>query len=294
MADQPPALPSVALLGTGIMGLGMGRSMLRSGLPLHAWNRTPARARPLGPDGAVIAATAADAVRDADVIVTMLSDGAAVSAAMTAAAPGLREGQVWAQASTVGVAGLEPLADLAREHGLLFVDAPVLGTRQPAEQGALTVFAAGPDAARPVLAPVFDAIGRKTVWLGTSPGTASRLKLVVNSWVLAVTTGVAEALALARGLDIDPDLFLQAVAGGPLDCAYLQSKAAAILSGDFTANFSVALAGKDARLVTEAGTAAGVRLDVAPAVADRFRRAAELGHADEDMAATYFASFGGG
>ncbi len=112
--------------------------------------------------------------------------------------------------------------------------------------------------------------------------------------MLAVTTGVAEALALARGLDIDPDLFLQAVAGGPLDCAYLQSKAAAILSGDFTANFSVALAGKDARLVTEAGTAAGVRLDVAPAVADRFRRAAELGHADEDMAATYFASFGGG
>ncbi len=294
MVDQPPALPSVALLGTGIMGLGMGRSMLRSGLPLHAWNRTPARARALGPDGAVIAAAAADAVRDADVIVTMLSDGAAVSAAMTAAAPGLREGQVWAQASTVGVAGLEPLADLAREHGLLFVDAPVLGTRQPAEQGALTVFAAGPDAARPVLAPVFDAIGRKTVWLGTSPGTASRLKLVVNSWVLAVTTGVAEALALARGLDIDPDLFLQAVAGGPLDCAYLQSKAAAILSGDFTANFSVALAGKDARLVTEAGTAAGVRLDVAPAVADRFRRAAELGHADEDMAATYFASFGGG
>jgi len=220
MVDQPPALPSVALLGTGIMGLGMGRSMLRSGLPLHAWNRTPARARALGFGGAVIAATAADAVRDADVIVTMLSDGAAVSAAMTAAAPGLREGQVWAQASTVGVAGLEPLAGLAREHGLLFVDAPVLGTRQPAEQGALTVFAAGPDAARPVLAPVFDAIGRKTVWLGTSPGTASRLKLVVNSWVLAVTTGVAEALALARGLDIDPDLFLQAVAGGPLDCAY--------------------------------------------------------------------------
>lgn len=294
MADQPPALPSVALLGTGIMGLGMGRSMLRSGLPLRAWNRTPARAQVLESDGAVIAATAADAVRDADVIVTMLSDGAAVSAAMTAAAPGLREGQVWAQASTVGVAGLEPLAGLAREHGLLFVDAPVLGTRQPAEQGALTVFAAGPETARPVLAPVFDAIGRKTVWLGTDPGTASRLKLVINSWVLAITTGAAEALALARGLDIDPDLFLQAVVGGPLDCAYLQSKAAAILSGDFTANFSVALAGKDARLVTEAGTAAGVRLDVAPAVADRFRRAAELGHADEDMAATYFASFDGG
>jgi 3-hydroxyisobutyrate dehydrogenase len=298
MADQPPAQPpaqpSVALLGTGIMGLGMGRSMLRAGLPVRAWNRTQARAQPLEADGAVIAKTPADAVRDADVIVTMLSDGPAVSEAMTAAAPGLREGQVWAQASTVGEAGLQPLAELASKHSLLFVDAPVLGTRQPAEQGALTVFAAGPDAAGPVLAPVFDAVGRKTVWLGTEAGTASRLKLVVNSWVLAVTTAAAEALALARGLDIDPDLFLQAVAGGPLDCAYLQSKAAAILSGDFSANFSIELAGKDARLVTEAGSAAGIRLDVAPAVAGRFRRAAELGHADEDMAATYFASFGGG
>ncbi len=294
MADQPPALPSVALLGTGIMGLGMGRSMLRSGLPLRAWNRTPAKAQALRSHGAVIAATPADAVRDADIIVTMLSDGAAVSEVMTAAAPGLREGQVWAQASTVGVAGLEPLAGLAREHGLLFIDSPVLGTRQPAEQGALTVFAAGPDAARPALQPVFDAIGRKTVWLGSDAGTASALKLVVNSWVLALTTSAAEALALARGLGIDPELFLQAVGGGPLDCAYLQNKAAAILSGDFAANFRLELAGKDARLVTEAGRAAGIRLDVAPAVAERFRRAAELGHADEDMAATYFASFDGG
>jgi len=294
MADQPPALPSVALLGTGIMGLGMGRSMLRSGLPLRAWNRTPAKAQALRSHGAVIAATPADAVRDAEIIVTMLSDGAAVSEVMTAAAPGLREGQVWAQASTVGVAGLEPLAGLAREHGLLFIDSPVLGTRQPAEQGALTVFAAGPDAARPALQPVFDAIGRKTVWLGSDAGTASALKLVVNSWVLALTTSAAEALALARGLGIDPELFLQAVGGGPLDCAYLQNKAAAILSGDFAANFRLELAGKDARLVTEAGRAAGIRLDVAPAVAERFRRAADLGHADEDMAATYFASFDGG
>ncbi len=298
MADQPAGQrsgqPQVALLGTGIMGLGMGRSMLRAGLPLRAWNRTPAKAQALEPDGAVIAKTPADAVDGAAVIVTMLSDGPAVREAMAAAAAGLHAGQVWAQASTVGVAGLPPLAELAREHGLLFVDAPVLGTRQPAEQGALTVFAAGPDAARPAAQPVFDAVGRKTVWLGAEAGPATRLKLVVNSWVLAITTGAAEALALARGLDIDPELFLQAVAGGPVDCGYLQSKAAAILGGDFSANFGLEMAGKDARLVSEAASAAGIRLDVAPAVAGRFRRAAELGHADEDMAATYFASFDGG
>src|ERR1022692_525503 len=299
MSDQPSALPSVALpsvalLGTGIMGAGMGRSMLRAGLPVHAWNRTRSAARALESAGAVVAADPADAVRDADVIVTMLSDGESVSQTMAAAAPGLREGQAWAQASTVGVASLEQLAGFASSRGLLFVDCPVLGTRQPAEQGALTVLAAGPDAASGAVQPVFDAIGQKTLWLGAEAGTASRLKLVVNSWVVAMTTGAAEALALAKGLGIDPRLFLQTVAGGALDSGYLQAKGSAILAGDFAPSFTVAMAGKDARLITEAAGLAGIRLDVAPAVAERFRRAAELGHADEDMAATYFASFDGG
>ena len=293
MADQPSAQPSVALLGTGIMGAGMCRSMLRAGLPVRAWNRTAAAAQALASEGAMVAATPADAVRDVSVIVTMLSDGDAVVETMAAAAPGLSDGQVWAQASTVGVAGLAPLAGFARSHGLLFVDCPVLGTRQPAEQGALTVFAAGPDAARTALQPVFDAIGQKTVWLAAEPGTATRLKLVVNSWVLALTTGAAEALALAKGLDVDPRLFLQTVSGGPLDCGYLQAKGSAMLAGDFAPSFTVEMAGKDARLISEAAAGAGVRLDVAPAVAARFRRAAALGHAAEDVAATYLASFDG-
>lgn len=292
MAEHPGSAPRVALLGTGIMGAGMGRSMLRAGLPLTVWNRTQAKTEGLAADGASVAATPADAVRDAQVIVTMLADAPAVADAMAAAAPGLRRGQVWAQTSTVGVAGIEALARFAREHDLIFVDAPVLGTRQPAQQGALTVFAAGPDGARPLVEPVFGAIGQKTHWLDR-PGQATRLKLVANSWVLTVTTGAAEALALARGLDIDPRLFLDAVSGGPLDCGYLQLKAKAILDGDFSANFTVEMAAKDARLVADAAEAAGVRMDIAPAVAGRFGRAAELGHATRDMAATYFASFGG-
>ncbi len=292
MAEDAGSRPPVALLGTGIMGAGMGRSMLRAGLPLTVWNRTQAKSEVLKVAGASVAATPADAVRDAQVIVTMLADSRTVADAMAAAAPGLRAGQVWAQTSTVGIAGLQPLARFAREHDLIFVDSPVLGTRKPAEQGALTVFAAGPDDARPFAQPVFDAIGRKTQWLGEA-GTASRLKLVVNSWVLSLTTAAAEALALARGLDVDPRLFLQSVSGGPLDSPYLQTKAEAILEGDFSPSFSVAMAGKDANLITEAAQAAGIRLDLAPAVAGRFRRTAELGHAAEDMAATYFASFDG-
>ena len=285
--------PAVALLGTGIMGTGMAHSILRAGLPLRVWNRTEARAKALEPDGAAVAASAADAVAEADVIVTMLPDADVVADVMRQAAPGLRAGQAWAQTSTVGLTGVKHLARLAAEHDLLFVDAPVLGTRQPAERGVLTVFAAGPDRARQWVQPVFDAIGERTVWLGTSAGAASRLKLVVNNWVLAVTNATAETLALAKGLGVDQDLFVQAVSGGPADCLYMQAKAAAIMKGDFTPNFTVQMAGKDAELIVAASQAAGLRLDLAEAAARRFGRAAGLGHAGEDMAATYFASFSG-
>jgi 3-hydroxyisobutyrate dehydrogenase len=290
MADTQAGRPMVALLGTGIMGVGMGRSMLRAGLPVRAWNRTIAKARPLAEAGAKVAETAAEAVRGTDVIVTMLADARAVRGTMTAAKPAITAGQVWLQASTVGVTGCDELATLAGELGLVFVDCPVLGTREPAERGELTVLAAGPEDARRAAQPVFDAIGQRTLWLGPA-GQASRLKLVVNGWVLDLTTSAAEALALAEGLGIDGELFLQTVTGGPLDCAYLQAKATAILQRQFAANFSVTMAAKDARLIAEAGSAAGIRLDVAPAVAERMARTAELGHGDEDMAATYYASF---
>src|ERR1039458_1984546 len=161
------------------------------------------------------------------------------------------------------------------------------------DQGALTVFAAGPDAARTTVQPVFDAIGSKTVWLGQEPGAASRLKLVVNSWVLALTSGAAEAVALAQGLDLDPGLFLDAVSGGPLDCPYLHTKAGAIINDDFSPSFSAEMAGKDARLIVEAAGQAGIRMDVAAAVAERLRRTVDFGHGSQDMAATYFASFDG-
>jgi 3-hydroxyisobutyrate dehydrogenase len=201
---------------------------------------------------------------------------------------------VWAQSTTAGLEALPGLAAFAAEHGLVFVDAPVLGTRQPAEAGKLVVLAAGPAEARDPLAPVFGAIGARTIWTSedAASGTASKLKLVANSWVLTLTQGTAEALALAKGLDVDPKDFLDLVAGGPLDSGYLKAKSAAILSGDFEPSFTVATAEKDARLIAAAGESAGVRLDVISAGAERFRRAAEQGHGDEDMAATYFASFG--
>jgi 3-hydroxyisobutyrate dehydrogenase len=285
---------TVTVLGTGIMGAAMARNLARAGHAVRVWNRTRGKAEPLAADGAYVADSPADAVEGAEVVVTMLYDAAAVREVMGQAVPGLRSGASWAQSTTVGIDAVGESAAFAREHGLVFFDAPVLGTRQPAEAGQLLVLAAGPAAARPVVAPVFDAVGSRTVWTGedASAAGATRLKLVANSWVLAVTTATGETLALARALGVDPRDFLAAVEGGPLDMGYLRAKSALVLEDRLTPPaFAVATAAKDAGLIVEAGERHGVRLDVAAAGAERFRRAAELGHADEDMVAAYFASF---
>ncbi|MFF8729198.1 NAD(P)-dependent oxidoreductase [Streptomyces sp. NPDC015171] len=285
---------TVSVLGTGIMGAAMARNLVRAGHTVRAWNRTRAKAEPLATDGAHIAGTPSEAVEGADVVLTMLYDGPAALDVMREAAPALRRGAAWVQSTTAGIEAIGELAAFAREHGLVFFDAPVLGTRQPAEAGQLVVLAAGPSEHRAVVTPVFDAVGSRTVWTGEdgADGAATRLKLVANSWVIAATAAVGEVLALAQALDVEPQSFFDTIAGGPLDMGYLHAKAGLILNGQLSpAQFAVATAAKDARLIVRAGERNGVRLDVAAASAERLERAAAQGHAEEDMAAAYFASF---
>ena len=285
---------TVSVLGTGIMGAAMARNLVRAGHTVRAWNRSPAKAEPLAADGAQIAATPAEAVRDADVVLTMLYDGPAVLEVMREAVQGLRPGIVWAQSTTAGIEAVGELAGFAREHGLVFFDAPVLGTREPAEAGQLTILAAGPEQGREAVTPVFDAVGARTLWTGEDGAAAgaTRLKLVANSWVLAATNAAGEVLALAQALGVDPQSFLGLIAGGPLDMGYLHAKTALILEDRLSpASFAVATAAKDAHLIVRTGQQHGVRLDGAAATADRLTRAAAQGHADEDMAAGYYASF---
>ncbi|MFE6280929.1 NAD(P)-dependent oxidoreductase [Streptomyces sp. NPDC057877] len=285
---------TVSVLGTGIMGAAMARNLAQAGHTVRVWNRTRAKAEPLTADGARVTATPAEAVEGADAVLTMLYDGAAALDTMRQAAPALRPGTAWIQSTTAGLDATADLAAFAADHALRFYDAPVLGTRQPAEAGQLTVLAAGPLDGRDTVTPVFDAVGARTVWTGEDGAAASatRLKLVANSWVIAATNAAGEALALARALGVEPGGFFEVIAGGPLDMGYLHAKAALVLEDRLTPpQFAVGTAAKDARLIVEAGERHGLRLDVAAAGAARLARAAERGHADEDMAAAYFASF---
>ncbi|SFW89029.1 NAD(P)-dependent oxidoreductase [Amycolatopsis australiensis] len=273
---------SVAFLGTGIMGAPMAANIAKAGLDVRVWNRTRAKAEPLA-DVATVAGSAASAAEGADILVTMLADGPAVAEAFEAASPA--SGTLWLQMSTVGLDWTDRLAATAEKAGVVFVDAPVLGTRQPAEQAQLQVLASGPEEARPKATPVFDAVAMKTLWLGPA-GRGSRLKLVLNAWVLALTNATAESLALARALDLDPALFLETIKGGGLDVGYAHLKGAAMLAGEFPASFPAGLAAKDARLVVEAA-AGDVDVAGARAVLAHLEAAVEAGHGDEDMAALY-------
>ncbi|HEV7640306.1 MAG TPA: NAD(P)-dependent oxidoreductase [Gaiellaceae bacterium] len=269
----------VAVLGTGIMGAGMAKNIAAAGHDVVVWNRTRERAEATG---LPVAATPQEAVAGSDVAVTMLRDLEAVREAVADVDFG---DSVWMQSSTVGL-GIEELASL----GWTMVDAPVLGTRTPAEEGKLTVLLSGPADARRAVAPVCDAIGTRTIDLGDRIGDASRLKLVLNTWVLILVEASAELVALAEAAGVDPTLVLSALQGGSLDSPYLQMKGKAIIERRFDPQFKLETAHKDALLVRELAARSGVDLALVDAIEDRFARAIADGHGDEDMSATWYAT----
>jgi 3-hydroxyisobutyrate dehydrogenase len=279
-----PGREPVAVLGIGAMGHGMATSALRAGIPTIVWNRAPAATRDLAGLGADVAETAADAAQRAAIVVTMVTDTDAVISiardqGMLAA---LRPGAIWAQMSTIGVAGIQRVAAMvaAERPDVTLLDAPVTGSRDPAERGQLTIFAAGPEEARPRVAPLFDALGRRTIWVG-AVGAGSRLKLVNNTLVAFAAEAVANAVALAHRLGLETETVIDALGGGPLVSPWQAAKLARIAKGEFSAQFALSLALKDVRLALQA--ADGDRFAVLGCLADEWQQAADQGLGDHDL-----------
>ena len=275
----------VAVLGMGVMGAGMARSLLREGHEVAVWNRSRDKAEPLAADGAEVAQTAAEAIRGADAVVTMLFDLDATLDVVTGAESAFAPGAVWVQTGTVGIAGTARLAELAGKHGLAFLDTPVLGTKAPAEQGKLTVLVSGDPALVERAQPVLDAIGAKTVVAGDRPGAASALKLACNSYIASITAATGQALELARATGVDPALVLEAFDGAAASSPYLQNKGKQILAGEHPTSFAVDGVVKDVGLMVEAAEAVGVPSALLQAVRAVFDQASRDGHGTEDMAA---------
>jgi len=274
----------VAVLGTGIMGTGMARSMLRAGHDVRVWNRTAARAQPLADDGATVAGTAAGAVEGAEVVLVMLWDTPAVLDVLAAAA-GSAPDAVWLQASTIGPGGMAEVA--AARADLRLVDAPVLGTKEPAEQGKLVALLSGAPADVATAQPAIDGYSARSVHAGERLGAASALKLVCNAWVATMNAAVGQSVALAEGLGLDPALFLDAMRGGASDAPYLHMKAELIAKREFPPSFALEGALKDVELIRAAARSVSVADDVLAGLVAVYARAVGAGHGEEDMSAVY-------
>jgi 3-hydroxyisobutyrate dehydrogenase len=274
----------VAVLGLGAMGHGMATSALRAGIPTIVWNRAPEATRDLAGLGAEVAATVADAARRAAIVVTMVTDTDAVLSialdqGMLAA---LAPGAIWVQMSTIGVAGIDRVAALvdAERPDVMLLDAPVSGSKDPAAQGQLTIFASGPDGARSRVAPLFDALGRRTIWVGPV-GAGSRLKVVNNTWLAFEAEAVAASVALAHRLGLETGTVVDALGGSPLVSAWQAAKLQRIAEGEFSAQFALSLALKDVRLALQAAGDDGFA--VLACLAEEWQRVVDAGLGDQDL-----------
>ncbi len=282
--------PAVGLLGAGIMGSAMGRNLLAAGLPLTVWDRSTDSTASLADAGAVVAPSPHEAVKGAQVVITMLPTADVVRSVVfdQGVADGFAEGAVWAQMGTIGVAATQEFNDRLADQrpDVSYVDAPVSGSKGPAENGQLLILASGPDAAIDTLEPAFAAIGRKTVRLGDA-GDGSRMKLVVNAYMSVLIEGVAEALELADRLGIGPEKLDEVIEGGPLDAPIADAKLHKMDQGDFAAEFPLEWALKDVDLAIEAGNADD--LPVLVTLSRQWHKAVDSGLGREDVSAARLA-----
>jgi 3-hydroxyisobutyrate dehydrogenase len=285
--DSPPMAGThepVAVLGIGSMGHGMAASALRAGIPTVVWDRRAEATRDLVQLGAQVADTAAEAAGRAAIVVTMVTDADAVTSiavdhGMLAALAG---GALWVQMSTIGVAGTDRIAAMveAQRPDVTLIDAPVSGSTDPAERGQLTIFASGPDGARSRVASLFDALGQRTIWVG-SVGSGTRLKLVNNTWLAFAAEAVAASVALSHWLGLDTRTVAEALGGGPLVSSWQAAKLDRIADGEFSAQFALALALKDVRLALEA--VGDDRLAVLASLGDEWQQVVDQGLGGYDL-----------
>jgi 3-hydroxyisobutyrate dehydrogenase len=281
----------VAVVGTGLMGAPIARRLARAGFGVTAWNRTAAKAEALAADGVRPIADAEEAAAGAGIVLTMLADGPALldvvdrdPGPLTAAA----EGAVWLQMSSVGLQATSRCIAVARARGIAFVDAPVVGTTKPAQDGQLIVLASGDQDAIARCEPVLSHLAARTLNLGPA-GAGTRLKVVVNAWVMQLVEALAETLFLSEALDVDPLRFLEAIQGTQVDAGYAQVKGRQMLAREFDPAFPLSLALKDVELALTGARAQGLGLPLLDVVRDRMAQAVAAGHGAADMSAAYMA-----
>jgi 3-hydroxyisobutyrate dehydrogenase len=277
----------VAILGLGTMGSGMASNLLKAGFPVSAYNRTQAKAAPVAAAGARIAATPADAVRDADVVISMLSDDDASRRTWTGdvgALAAARPGAVLIESSTVTPAWIAELAALASERNLTLLDAPVTGSRVQAESGQLTFLVGGDESALERVRSVLGSMSKEIVHLGPV-GSGSRMKLINNFLCGVQVASLAEGLAWIERSGLNREQALKILCNGAPGSPLLNAISARMVARTYDVNFLLSLMRKDLHYAGTDATKLGIVLHTASAAEVRFDEAVAVGYAEKDMSA---------
>ncbi len=267
MASSP--LPQLAFLGIGLMGRPMASRLLQAGYPVAAWNRTPAKAQTLEALGAHVAVTPADAVRAADIVITMLEAGPVVADVIDQAVKDMRPGTLVIDMSSTCQSEAQQLHASLQARGLSFIDAPVSGGVVGAEAGTLAIMAGGSAADFARAESMLSVLGRPTL---VGPAGSGQLAKLCNQLIVGGTLNiVAEALLLAQAGGADPAAVRSAIRGGFAESRILEVHGQRMLERNFLPGGQVKSQTKDLENVLIAAAAAGIRLPVTELVTERYR-----------------------
>jgi 3-hydroxyisobutyrate dehydrogenase len=280
--DRVMDMRRAAVLGAGALGAAIAARLGESGYDVKLWNRTGIKARAAAMDSPGVTAVddVADAVKDAAVVFTVLRDGSAVADVMRTVVTDVAPGAVWVQASTIGPRDAQSLSDLARAHGVAYLDAPVSGSTGPARAGKLIWLVSGTEEAVELASPTLVHLGSAVEHLGIGV-EGSAIKLAVNAWMTAATVAMSDVLSLSDGLGIDHALLTRVLEDGPLAMPYALQKAAVMDNHVYTPGFAVDLARKDLALATSMVAAT----PLLQAVEQRLDQTIAAGYGRDDIAA---------
>lgn len=276
---------NITVLGTGIMGGGIATVAASKGFSVTAWNRTVERAQALEGPGLKAEAELAAAVSNADVIAIVVFDAASVMDVLERSYQAAPADAVWIQMSTIGTEGSGKVREFAEAHDLHLIETMMMGSKDQANSSQLILIGGGEQTLFEQAAPFLDAISKKLVHCGPQVGDGTAVKLACNLWLGCITAAACQSVKVLERQNVDPQLFLDVIAGGTSDSPYAHIKGGKAITKDYSPQFEVSALEKDLGLMKAVMDSVGFRNDLLSLVMDLYAQSDGNGHAHDDISA---------
>ncbi|MFT8704777.1 NAD(P)-dependent oxidoreductase [Bifidobacterium aquikefiricola] len=276
---------NITVVGTGIMGSGIARVLASKGFAVTAWNRTIERAQPLEADGVHVEADLTKAVANAEIIAIVVFDADSVLDVLSKSYEHAPANAIWVQMSTIGAEGSKRVSEFASAHQLRLVETMMMGSKDQANSSQLILIGGGEQALFDAAAPFVEAISQKLVHCGPKVGDGTAVKLACNLWLGCITAAACQSVKVLERQHVNPQLFLDVIAGGTSDSPYAHIKGGKAIANDYAPQFEVAALEKDLGLMKSVMESVGFRDDLLSLVLDLYAQSDGKGHAHDDISA---------